>query len=101
MRVLSFFKEAHRSHQNILPRKLTWNPKINHFEGKSCSKPPFWGSMLVFRGVSQPHKHPYVKDSIGWIFHEEFRLESWRVFHVIFHPTGVMKNGTQFWGDHS
>ena len=33
------------------PWKLTWNLKITQLKRKSSSKPPFLGSMLIFRGV--------------------------------------------------
>ena len=37
---------------DIHPRKLTWNLKITHLERKNIwTKPSFWGSMLIFRGV--------------------------------------------------
>ena len=40
--------------QQILPRKLTWNWKITPLKRKIIwTKPPFWGSMLVF-GVVYP-----------------------------------------------
>ena len=36
---------------DLLPQNLTWNLKITPWKRKTFSKSPFWGSMLVFRGV--------------------------------------------------
>ena len=52
----TFFSSTKRG-SNVHPGRLTWHPKIikNHSieKGKSSSKPPFLGSMLIFQSVCQ------------------------------------------------
>ena len=71
--------------KNLLPRKLTWNMKIIPLKRKASSKPPFLGSMLVFRGVYQTQGSKWFETCL-------FSLAQafWKSQVVFFFPAGCV-----------